>query len=585
MYVTLNISATSIRLLSVKGKQIQKWVSMPLAPGLVRDGAILQPKALGAAINALFNSMKVPKKRVITSLTGLSFTYRILSLPRMNSDLLEEAILRGARKEIPLPLEELYLSWQAIGARPDELDFFVLGVPQNLIDAMVETVAETGIKHCIMDLKPLALARAANRGNALIVDFEAECFDIVLVADGIPAIMHTITPREGASIEDNIGQLTRELSKTVEFYNSSRPENPLSHTTPLLLTGELSTDATNKLIQAETEYPVELLTPPLESPPYLPVTSYITNMGLALKEMPQTPTSKGEVTPFRDVNLDILSGKQRAIAPPVPLRRRLAPLAIIIVIGLLFPMYHINSQAGAETARLQTELSSVSQELRESRLTSIEVSEIEDTISEVAAEVDVLKEEHQDILSDRGYFTNTLSFVAYALPSQAYFTYIEVGTDHITVNGKADSSLTVIDYAMALERRGEFSEIRIAELNEVQITETEITDMIDITGIHTVDVNGLSGTFTIPEGFTVTDLTISPPEVDIGESVTISVLITNTRDFIDTCEVILKMDGIEVATEEITLDGGTSQTVTFTAVPGTEVIEDTGVSFTIIISR
>ncbi|MDI6815404.1 MAG: hypothetical protein QMC90_04925, partial [Dehalococcoidales bacterium] len=37
-------------------------------------------------------------------------------------------ILRGAKKEIPLPLEELYLSWQAIGGKHDELDFFVLGV-------------------------------------------------------------------------------------------------------------------------------------------------------------------------------------------------------------------------------------------------------------------------------------------------------------------------------------------------------------------------------------------------------------------------------------------------------------------------
>ena len=42
-----------------------------------------------------------------------------------------------------------------------------------------------------------------------------------------------------------------ELSKTVTFYNSSHPENPLSPQTPLLLTGELSSDATTKLIQSQ----------------------------------------------------------------------------------------------------------------------------------------------------------------------------------------------------------------------------------------------------------------------------------------------------------------------------------------------
>ncbi|GAI57774.1 unnamed protein product, partial [marine sediment metagenome] len=85
------------------------------------------------------------------------------------------------------------------------MDFFVLGVPRNLIDAVVQTLAEAGVKTYLIDLKPLALARAASRENALIVALEPGCFDIVLVADGIPAIMHTITPRgEGASIEDNI---------------------------------------------------------------------------------------------------------------------------------------------------------------------------------------------------------------------------------------------------------------------------------------------------------------------------------------------------------------------------------------------
>ncbi|HUV56767.1 MAG TPA: hypothetical protein VMV84_05975, partial [Dehalococcoidales bacterium] len=86
MYATLSISTTDVRLLSIKGHQVKKWGSIPLTSGLVRDGLIIQPKAVGEAISALFKSLKVSKKRVITSLTGLSFTYRILSLPRTKSD-------------------------------------------------------------------------------------------------------------------------------------------------------------------------------------------------------------------------------------------------------------------------------------------------------------------------------------------------------------------------------------------------------------------------------------------------------------------------------------------------------------------
>ena len=479
MYVTLNISATSMRLLSVEGSRVKKWGDVSLAPELVRDGLILQPKAVGAVIDGLFESMKVPKERVIITLTGLSFTYRILSLPRMKPDLLEEAILRGAKKEIPLPLEELYLSWQAIGSKDDEIDFFVLGVPRNLIDAVVQTLEEAGIAPYIMGLKPLALARAANRGDALIVDLEPDCFDIVLVANGIPAIMHTITPRgEGADIEDNIRRLTDELSKTVKFYNSSHPENLLSPTTPLLLTGELSTNATtSKIIQAEIEYPVEPLVPPLEFPTDLPIALYATNMGLALKKVPRKQGLKGDATRFHDINLNILPGKKEARAFSVSIRNVLLTLALIIIIGLLSPLYLVKSQADAETVRLQAELSGVSQELRQARLAIDEAKQIEDTINEIAADVETLKQEHQYILSKEDDFASKLTLVTDALPSGAYFTYIEVGTDQITVKGEADSSFTVISYAMALESQGGFSEVRVAEIGESRSTEAETTEV------------------------------------------------------------------------------------------------------------
>lgn len=469
MYVTLNISATSIRLLQVKGRQVKKWGSIPLAPGLVRDGLILQPKAVGAAIDDLFKSTKVPKKQVITSVTGLSFTYRILSLPRMKSASLEEAIQRAARQEMPLPLEELYLSWQALGGGHDELDFFVLGVPRNLVDAVVKTLAEAGIKPYLMELKPLALARAANRGDVLIVDLEPDYFDIVLVADGIPAIMHTITPRgEGASIEDNIRRLTDELSKTVEFYNSSHQENPLTPTTPLLLTGELSAAAnTSQLIQAETGYPVELLVPSLKFPPDLPIALYATNMGLALKKVPQK-----RATSFHDINLDILSVTHRGRVIQVSWQFVLLTLVLALAIGFLFPMYRLKNEAGAETIRFQTELSGVSQELHQARLDFNQAKQIEDATDKITADLEALKQEHQYILSKGGNAANNLGLVTTAIPAEAYFTSIEMGTDQITIEGEADSPFTVIDYVRALETQGVLSEVRIAEIDESTSTET-----------------------------------------------------------------------------------------------------------------
>jgi len=93
----------------------------------------------------------------------------------------------------------------------------------------------------------------------------------------------------------------------------------------------------------------------------------------------------------------------------------------------------------------------------------------------------------------------------------------------------------------------------------------------DVAATYTVNVNGLSGTFTVkaapaPATFAASALTISPTEVDIGEKVIISVLVANTGDLSGSYTVTLTINKVVVATKDVTLAGGASQKVTFTTV-------------------
>jgi len=120
----------------------------------------------------------------------------------------------------------------------------------------------------------------------------------------------------------------------------------------------------------------------------------------------------------------------------------------------------------------------------------------------------------------------------------------------------------------------ETSEVTLASGASQKVT---FTTSRDVAGTYNVSANGLSGTFKvkevaappppprpIPPTFTTSVLTISPTMVDIGETVTISVLVTNTGDLEGTYQVTLRIDGVAVATRDVTLAGGTSQEVTFT---------------------
>ncbi len=67
-----------------------------------------------------------------------------------------------------------------------------------------------------------------------------------------------------------------------------------------------------------------------------------------------------------------------------------------------------------------------------------------------------------------------------------------------------------------------------------------------------------------PAAFASSSLSISPLEVDIGQTVTISLLVANTGEEEGSYTVTLKLNGAVEETREITLAGGSSETVTFT---------------------
>ncbi|MFC1870030.1 pilus assembly protein PilM [Chloroflexota bacterium] len=470
-YVTLNISASTIRLLSVKGQQINAWKSTSLPPGLVKDGLITKPKVVGTVIGSLLKAAKVTNEQVIISLAGLPFTYRFINLPRMNHDSQREAIERAARKEMQLPLEELYLSWDAVASSRDQQDFFILGIPRNIVDAAVETLEEAGIKAYIMDIKPLALARAANQGDAIIVDLEPDCFDITIVANGRVSTMHTAVPRgEGSIVEYNIQRLSDELSKTVQFYNDNHPQSPLDLTTPLLLTGGLATEAgTTELIENATGYKVEPLTPPFKLPHDLPLAEYATNIGLAMKAASLKPVSRRDRQYFQDINVNILSGRYKAEASGVKLTSILLGIVLLIGIGLFYPVYAVRGQAALETIQLQTELTKIQQELRARLLAVKEANQIETTIAEIVGRTEIVKERNEIVLDRRSEFANDLELATSVLPGGATFTSAEMDSTLIIMEGKANSSFTVVSYATALEETGKFSEVRIARIDDNQI--------------------------------------------------------------------------------------------------------------------
>ncbi|MBM2826776.1 MAG: type pilus assembly family protein [Dehalococcoidia bacterium] len=284
--VTLSIENTMARMLVASGNRVEKAASAPLDPGLVVEGVVQDAEKVGEILSELFQSENVPKGQVVTCVAGSHTIYKTFSLPPMRQADVAGAVMYQAKRDMPVPVDELVMSWQAVG-QPQEgqNNVFVVGVPRDVISTYMAAFRHARIRPKAIDIKPLALARAVNRDTVIIGNVEVETVEVIYVSDNTPAIVRTIHYPFPASSATELGQrLADELQLTIRFYNDANRMRPVRSSTPIVLSGGgADYFSLTEALYGYLDYTVERINPPIECPIEISMEEYAVNIGLALK--------------------------------------------------------------------------------------------------------------------------------------------------------------------------------------------------------------------------------------------------------------------------------------------------------------
>ncbi|MFC1897225.1 hypothetical protein ACFLX8_01445 [Chloroflexota bacterium] len=446
--VTLEVDTTTIRLMETIEGRVVKWASLSLDSTMVEGEVTSDSQILSTAVRQLMSSSGIAARDVVASVSALYSVSRIVAVsnPSGGGVADHETVIEAARDVMPLTPEELYLYWQPINAGEDAQQTFVVGVPRDVIDIEMQAMKMAGINVRVLDLKTIALARAVNKEQALILNIEPSNFDIVIVVNGIPEVMRTIAwQQDSFTMEDKVEHLAMNLEMTAGFFNLHHPDAPLGSTTPFLITGQMSgdLDLVGKL-EARVGYPIESLAPPLECPKHMPVSQYAVNIGLALKGT--KPSKSLEQDGYLPPDINLLP---EAYKPWKPSNKQLYYAgAVIAAIALLFPLYQVTSGAMDKTADLQLEYTSLNNELQ---LMQLEINNREPLKQAIA--------EYKTIVDMGGGFTEDLRVIN----SEAERLGVQVESiahqgKSINVNCQTDPESYIVfrDYLASLEGSGRF---------------------------------------------------------------------------------------------------------------------------------
>lgn len=459
---TIYIDDSAIWVLVAKGRQVQKWASSPLEPGLVKNGVILNEDAVANKLRELWTAEEIRSRRVIAGISGINCLYRLLTLPELPKELLPEAVRREAGRALGVSLQEVYLSWQSLPSLKGETSVYLAASPRNAVDGLVSALRKAGLDPYLMDLKPMAIARCATEPRAIIVDLGPSSFDIIIMTEGIPQVVRSLHLMEEATFEEKISFIREELDRAITFYNSSHMDRPIEMGVPLLVGGELAQQQdTWGLLVGRQERAVRVLPSPMAVPEDFPPGQYITNVGLALKEV--LVSEKGAIA-YSLVNFNALPEAYR------PKPRKLSEILFMPTIAgglaLVALGAFLNITTSMHNDDLRAQLAAINQMAISSHVTVQDIAALNQQVGSVEGTVSSFDTTLRQFSVERGEINADLSQVNSSLPATVDLHSVDHSGTTVTVAGKGYDEDAVFRYARSLRASGRFALVVITTIDE-----------------------------------------------------------------------------------------------------------------------
>ena len=492
--VTLDIEDTRIRLMVVKGRRVEAAANLPLDPGLVEDGVVIDKATVGQRIRELMAEYGGGENRVVAAISGIHSIYRVARLPRLPKGMLAEAARREMERVTPVPLAELYTSWQAVGRSDVETVISLVGLPRNTVDAMLETLRQAGLECQLMDMRPLALARVADEKDAIVVNVQPASFDIVVMLDGIPQLLRSLPFAAGdLSESDKVGVVKEELDRTVTFYNSSHKGSPITDDMAVFLGGEL-----REMLAEALGYRLKPLPEWLSYPEAFDAGDYAVNIGLALREV-KVAASQARVA---------INVVPEAYLPrPRPIMEVVSWAFVMVAVLVVVPLGVLTFNEVKETSALQARVDETRVQVEVRLGTQAILDELKAKVDAAKSARDVFQGSLDRLEARREQVNGDLSKVTSLLPgtidlaSIAYSLEGEIEVEkeisvvaeeaeeitmrvRVLVAGTAPDEATILSYARALRDTGRFSNVTVFTMAELAYNEWSFTLALDIVDVE-----------------------------------------------------------------------------------------------------
>ena len=224
-----SIAATEVK--SQRDRPVGRTAIVPLEPGVVREGDLVDGNTLSDALKDLFGRNKLGK-RVRVGVANQRVVVRTLELPLIDDPKeLDSAVRFRAQDALPMPLDQAILDHRVIAKRegPDGnrmMDVLAVAARRDMVVSLVEALRNAGLVPEGIDLSAFGMIRALDDASGaasvesgdmppvttlychlgditnLAVARDGECLFTRVSPFGVEVMADRLAGREAISLED-----------------------------------------------------------------------------------------------------------------------------------------------------------------------------------------------------------------------------------------------------------------------------------------------------------------------------------------------------------------------------------------------
>jgi type IV pilus assembly protein PilM len=240
--IGLDIGTNAVRVAEIEVAPtpiLRAFGQVALPPDAMREGEIVDPGAVSAAIERLWRELGLRKGEVRVGIASPRVIVRPVELPAMSEEDIAGALRFQAQELIPIPIEEAVFDFQVLEtlAPVDAEDgggssrVLLVAAHREAVQRVIDAVRGAGLRVGAVDVVPLALVRSLadvglgdDAGSEAIVSIGGGTTVVVVHEDGLPRFVR-ILGLGGRALTEAIA---RELDLPLETAESVKRQGDLA---------------------------------------------------------------------------------------------------------------------------------------------------------------------------------------------------------------------------------------------------------------------------------------------------------------------------------------------------------------------